>query len=56
MKKKDKEKNMEKKKEYVVPQMDVFEYVVKTSLLQGSSTAKQDDADTPNVLTGGSFD
>lgn len=47
---------MNKKKEYVAPEMDVVEYMVEASLLQGSSTAKQDDADTPNVLTGGSFD
>lgn len=45
---------MEKKKEYVVPQMDVFEYVVKTSLLQGS--LDQNKADTKNVLEDDYFD
>lgn len=45
---------MEQKKEYVVPQMDVFEYVVKTSLLQGS--LDQNKADTKNVLEDDYFD
>ena len=48
---------MNQKKEYVAPEMDVVEYMVEASLLfEGSPNSKQDDADTPNVLTGGSFD
>ena len=46
---------MNKKKEYVAPQMDVVEYVVKTSLLQGSPN-KQDSADTNETLEDGEFD
>ncbi len=46
---------MDQKKEYVTPKMDVLEYMVEASLLVDSP--KTDDAaDTPNVLTGGSFD
>lgn len=46
---------MNQKKEYVAPEMDVVEYMVEASLLVDSP--KTDDAaDTPNVLTGGSFD
>lgn len=39
---------MEKKKEYVAPEMDVVEYMVQTSLLQGSPDAPE--------LTNGEFD
>lgn len=45
---------MNKKKEYVAPQMEMFEYVVKTSLLQGSPN--QDKADSKRVLEDDYFD
>lgn len=39
---------MDQKKEYVTPEMDVVEYMVQTSLLQGSPDAPE--------LTNGEFD
>lgn len=46
---------MEQKKEYVAPQMEVVEYVVQASLLEGSPN-KQDSADTNETLEDGEFD
>jgi len=40
---------MDKKKEYVAPEMDVFEYVVKTSLLQGSPNNIDQKVGAPTV-------
>ena len=46
---------MDQKKEYVTPKMEVREYMVDASLLVDRPNT-DDAADTPNVLTGGSFD